>query len=562
MRLLQIEGDPWGDDPLDITLCERIGTDIPPYMILSHRWREDEVLFTDMFKADRSIARERKGWAKLEASCRVALQLGLQYGWLDTCCIDKSSSAELSEAINSMYTYYARSSICFAYLDDVEDHQENDKSFQGSCWFTRGWTLQELIAPREVYFYSKGWKSIGSKSSMCGMVAEASSVPAELLLDPDRLDEYNVSQKMTFAAYRETTREEDESYSLMGIFGVNMPPLYGEGRERAFRRLQIEIMQQSQDHTLFTWNRWLISGDIFAASAFDFFGSYNYRIMDIEEYVEHFGLDPENIDYTMTNVGLRIQLPIVPVHRTENLYFAVLAVSVDSFDGAVAICLERQSSLRFKRYHRVSLHGVCVFHIRDPGTIKWTNEILWISAKPRGYQSVSQLSSLSPGPEMRLVVILIRNRLATLDVPGRTDQYEISNDSRGTCAYSETVSRFGFTNRVCLLVTTTLNLYIAFGQLNGRIWTFIGRAPEEPPPRSVMEAAFKYPSGELWRHRRREFKFQFPGPKISVCKAPSSRLSWNLGHNDGGAVTLGDTFHYLGGNAHKLVITANLKFHS
>ena len=265
MRLLHISGNPWGDDPLDISLCEFLGSDVPPYMILSHRWREEEVLFPNMTGPDRTSVMQKKGYTKLETSCKIALQQGLQYAWIDTCCIDKSSSAELSEAINSMYNYYAQAQVCYAYLDDVNlDVLQNENSLDGCAWFSRGWTLQELIAPREMYFYSAQWRSMGSKSSMCRHISVTSGIDEKVLKDPVMLNRVCVSEKMSWAAQRTTTRPEDEAYSLMGLFGVNLPPLYGEGRQKSFRRLQLEIMHTSTDHTLFAWHSNISTGDMLA----------------------------------------------------------------------------------------------------------------------------------------------------------------------------------------------------------------------------------------------------------------------------------------------------------
>jgi hypothetical protein len=143
MRLLHIQEGQHGDLSPKLTLREFIGSESkrPRYAILSHRWREEEVLFADM-DGDQSVAEAKMGYEKLEACCKVALRNGFQYVWCDTCCIDKSSSAELSEAINSMYEYYAKSGLCIAYLDDVEDGPLNGSSFARAVWFSRGWTLQ------------------------------------------------------------------------------------------------------------------------------------------------------------------------------------------------------------------------------------------------------------------------------------------------------------------------------------------------------------------------------------------------------------------------------------
>ncbi|RBA09112.1 hypothetical protein FPRO05_14352, partial [Fusarium proliferatum] len=123
---------------------------VPDYAILSHTWEQEEVLFQDM---GHDSAKSKKGYAKLESCCRAARENGFEYIWDDTCCIDKTSSAELSEAINSMYRYYQEASICYGYLADISTVSE----IPNSRWFTRGWTLQELIAPRSMIFFDKDW---------------------------------------------------------------------------------------------------------------------------------------------------------------------------------------------------------------------------------------------------------------------------------------------------------------------------------------------------------------------------------------------------------------------
>jgi hypothetical protein len=247
MRLLHLTASANEDDPLEIKLREFLGSDIPPYAILSHRWREEEVLYADVVGIDCGIAKQKKGYPKLEATCLNALSRGFQYVWSDTCCIDKTSSAELSEAINSMYSYYTDSQWCIAYLDDVEYEFEDSGSLSKSAWFTRGWTLQELIAPKHLTFFSKGWSEMGTKEQLCAQVSLASGIDETVLWNRDMLNHVSISEKMSWAARRVTTRPEDEAYSLMGIFGVNMATLYGEGKSNAFRRLQLEIMQTSSD---------------------------------------------------------------------------------------------------------------------------------------------------------------------------------------------------------------------------------------------------------------------------------------------------------------------------
>ncbi|GAB1321008.1 HET-domain-containing protein [Madurella fahalii] len=221
---------------------------IPKYAILSHTWEKREVVFRDM--ADLGKARVKACFAKIEGACALAASQGYDYVWIDTCCIDKSSSAELSEAINSMWAWYRDSAVCYAYLSDVEKPAD----LGGSRWFTRGWTLQELIAPSRVEFYSKTWDYLGEKqdSSLITTVFQASRVDECVLAGVIRPQYVSVAKRMYWASRRATTRKEDEAYCLMGLFDVNMPLLYGEG-SRAFMRLQNEITKITSDQSILAW---------------------------------------------------------------------------------------------------------------------------------------------------------------------------------------------------------------------------------------------------------------------------------------------------------------------
>ncbi|KAH7909485.1 heterokaryon incompatibility protein-domain-containing protein, partial [Hygrophoropsis aurantiaca] len=223
----------------------------PSYAILSHRWRDGEIQFQDVHQPH---AVKMAGYAKLERCCVQAIKDGYRFVWIDTCCIDKSSSAELSEAINSMYSWYQNAEVCYAYLDDVPSSENPDipkSAFSQSVWFTRGWTLQELIAPESVIFFAMDWKEIGSKASLASTISRITHVEPGVLLS--RLTgEVSVLRRMSWAAQRQTTREEDRAYSLMGLFGVNMPTIYGEGNN-ALVRLQLEIVRTSNDQSIFAW---------------------------------------------------------------------------------------------------------------------------------------------------------------------------------------------------------------------------------------------------------------------------------------------------------------------
>ena len=230
---------------------EDTGPRTPVYAILSHRWLEEEVTLQDMSRFD---VDSMKGYMKLSGACDIARNIGFKYPWMDTCCIDKTSSAELSEAINSMFMWYRRSALCIAYFDDVrKDTWESQ--ITNAKWFTRGWTLQELVAPKEVLFVDERWRIIGTKTSLASIITNITKINTEVLLTGD-MSEISVAKKMSWAATRTTTRLEDRAYSLLGIFGVNMPTIYGEGAN-AFMRLQEEIMKKSDDQSIFAWGSFI-----------------------------------------------------------------------------------------------------------------------------------------------------------------------------------------------------------------------------------------------------------------------------------------------------------------
>ncbi|KAI0416287.1 ankyrin repeat-containing protein [Xylaria grammica] len=249
-----------------LTVSEFKHDQIPPYAILSHTWGENEATLQDM-KGTR--AARKKGHVKVLNFCSLAKANGFEYVWIDTCCIDKTSSTELSEAINSMFRWYEQADICYAYLSDVPPGTDAVDKFRTCKWFTRGWTLQELLAPSSVIFLNRKWETMGDKSDLQHAISRITGIPLNFLLGDD-LGYASVAQRMSWAAKRQTTRIEDVAYCLMGIFGIYMPMLYGEG-ERAFIRLQEEILRVTNDHSLFAWRSLEDNGGILAASpaAFD-----------------------------------------------------------------------------------------------------------------------------------------------------------------------------------------------------------------------------------------------------------------------------------------------------
>ena len=282
---------------------------------------------------------------KIREACRVARGNGHDYLWIDSCCIDKTSSSELSEAINSMYHWYSRAVVCYAFLADVrahEDHEKTDSEFRRSRWFTRGWTLQELIAPIDVWFLSKEWTFIRSKHGLANLVTDITGIDRNALLRVEPLKEFSVAQRLSWAATRQTTRVEDRAYSLLGIFDINMPTLYGEGH-RAFRRLQEEILQHIPDQTLFAWTLFsldsptehhklgsIMGNNFFYLSDYSDFGSpsLSFFAPSPDVFADCRRLEPLSrkevarrlqrrlhlpaADYYSTPYGIRTQFPVIP----------------------------------------------------------------------------------------------------------------------------------------------------------------------------------------------------------------------------------------------------------
>jgi hypothetical protein len=245
MRLLRIEVGG------NFSLVERIGNNIPRYAILSHTWGEDneEFNFNDVING---TGREKPGFRKIQFCSEQAAKDELEYFWVDTCCIDKSSSTELQEAINSMFQWYSKAAKCYVYLADVSCNNlvNEEESFRKSRWFTRGWTLQELLAPGYVEFYSLERKRIGDKSSMVENIHDITRISIQAL-QGHPLHQFSIEERKSWAANRHTKREEDLAYSLLGIFNIYMPLIYGEGRENAFARLERKI-RKSEDQPFAT----------------------------------------------------------------------------------------------------------------------------------------------------------------------------------------------------------------------------------------------------------------------------------------------------------------------
>ena len=247
--------------------------------------------------------------------------------WVDTCCIDKTNNAELSEAINSMWKWYSNSGVCFAYLADVPRtgydnnrwrskapagnvlSQESLYLFQQSSWFTRGWTLQELLAPHDVKFCDAQWNVFGTKYDLASELLEITGIRRRYLRDREPLTTASIAMRMSWASNRRTTKKEDMAYCLLGLFDVNMPLLYGEG-DKAFMRLQLEIIKKSPDESIFAWKHDLdragdsrhgMMGGLLAPSPKAFADSSAIVTFNVNNH--------QRLPYTMTNQGLELRLP-------------------------------------------------------------------------------------------------------------------------------------------------------------------------------------------------------------------------------------------------------------
>ena len=327
MRLLNIE---------TLRLETFYGSDVPEYIALSHTWGDDEVTFQDL---ETDLGRKKKGWIKIFGSAKEAKKYCCKYVWVDTCCIDKSSSAELSEAINSMFRWYRKSKVCVVHLEDVSKQPEpkvveiepdsepatpppsplSPPGFHQSRWFRRGWTLQELIAPKTLYFYDSAWNNIGEKGELEQVIWRITGIDLDVLRDHDLLHTKGIARRFSWASQRETTRIEDIAYCLMGIFSVNMPLHYGEGK-MAFIRLQEEIMRSRYDHSLFAWSHH------FSTAAW---GSGHYvesnPVLGLgilaphpDAFTRSAGITPHSTrtePYTVTNRGIQIHLRILEHDR-------------------------------------------------------------------------------------------------------------------------------------------------------------------------------------------------------------------------------------------------------
>ena len=390
-------------------------TSLPEYAILSHRWgSEDEEVSYKQFRKG-SVPPNLPGLVKIQNFCRLANRSGFQWAWIDTCCIDKRSSAELSEAINSMFKWYERSAECYVQLADVEfsdaelslKRQSEEtfwhapdgwaslrERFNQSSWFERGWTLQELLAPKHVLFYDAHWNEIGPLTQIVADVAKVTGIDERYLAPGRRFRSWpSVAARMSWASRRQTSREEDIAYCLLGIFDINMPLLYGEGAEKAFIRLQTEIMKDSDDESLFAWTSDQAFSGLLAERPSYFANSGDIAV---PPYVGSQSRPP----YSTTNCGLEIALPKKHLQLSEDETFVRLFLRCGRrsdpsglhipYYSIRALYVELQCfhfRSRFVRTNCAALRETSSYHLHHLAKDLAQNERIYVSKPPSPFEN-------------------------------------------------------------------------------------------------------------------------------------------------------------------------------
>lgn len=315
------------------------------YAILSHVWQNPhEVEFEDL---SYQTQQKSQGWSKLMKFCSLAKSMGLTNAWIDTCCIHKGNSTELSEALNSMYRWYKNSKICIVYLSDVSCIDD----MPHSRWFKRGWTLQELIAPETIRFYDRNWDYLGDKKGLLDLLSSITRIPKEILNHEKLPQACSIAQRMSWAARRKTTRIEDKAYSLLGLFDVSLPMLYGEG-QKAFIKLQEEIVRTSNDQTIFAWTMAVDE------SCCGIFANSPQAFKDSQDLISV----PNNTESRITNIGFSIE--VETVRYGLRLYLAILNATDTSDANANDIGILLASLPTQSQFARVkNSTGKSLFHI-------------------------------------------------------------------------------------------------------------------------------------------------------------------------------------------------------
>ncbi|KAH7911574.1 heterokaryon incompatibility protein-domain-containing protein, partial [Hygrophoropsis aurantiaca] len=307
-------------------IVDRMVEEKTRFAILSHTWGKDEPSYKDLKKYRNLVG---QGYEKLKKFCEVAYkEYGVEFAWADTVCIDKTSSAELDESIRSMFKWYESAYICIAYLAETTSLDD----MPADRWFTRGWTLQELLAPRRMKFYAGDWAPLTSMpnekgydrlqplekadpacGSILNAVHQATTISMRQIHDFRPRVDKDIAMRMSWVAKRDTTRGEDTAYCMMGIFGVSISIAYGEGPQHAFFRLFKAILDISNDPDIFNWAGEPIRPDVHPSrmlpSSPECYLSHQRISHNNQREFEESVVEPP----TLTSAGLRMRVVVVPV---------------------------------------------------------------------------------------------------------------------------------------------------------------------------------------------------------------------------------------------------------
>ncbi|KAI0100515.1 kinesin light chain [Nemania sp. FL0031] len=354
------------------------GTNIPPYAILSHTWGPEEVTYKDL---EQGIGQHKIGYEKIRFCGEQASRDGLHHFWVDTCCIDKSSSAELTESINSMFRWYRDATKCYVYLEDVlipttqgSDQHNNEHwrlQFKRSRWFTRGWTLQELVAPKTVDFYVREGTKVGDKESLESLICDATGIPA-LALRRWPLSHFTTPERMTWADRRKTTVPEDKAYSILGIFEIHMALIYGEGEESALKRLREEINRAQKGSQ---YEEFSVPFSLYGVPEIDHFVAREQELIEMHKTLRSDGSRRTVVLHGLGGMG-KTQLAIEYTKRHKDNYSAIFWLNIKDENSL------KQSFIRIsqqiKRQHPSVSH---VSRVKNGGNVSETVDAVkaWLS---------------------------------------------------------------------------------------------------------------------------------------------------------------------------------------
>jgi len=427
MRLLQY------NNRGDFSLTEFFESNIPKYAILSHRWGPEEVTLADLKNGN---YKKMAGYGKIQFCGEQAKRDGLQYFWVDTCCIDKSNSTELAEAINSMFRWYRDATKCYVYLRDVSrpqnysadgSNEDWESTFRKSAWFRRGWTLQELIAPASVDFFCKEGELLGNKASLERQICEITGIPASALRGSP-LSDFSVAERLSWAASRETFRQEDKAYSLLGIFDVNMSLIYSEGKHRAMQRLREEIEKASKGY-----------------KREDF--SVTFSLSDVSE-VEYFVAREDELS---------------KIHKTLKGNGSRRAVVLHGLGGIG----KTQLSIAYEKRHKDNYSAIFWLNIKDEGSLKQSFAKL-AKQISREYPSAILVSNLETNQNLDEVVESVK---AWLSLPSNTrwlmiyDNYDTPKLSGRTDPTAVDIKKFLPESYQGSIIITTRSSEVRIGHL-------------------------------------------------------------------------------------------------